>query len=324
MGAPRIGIFGRKVDRQVTDLRDALTAAGAAAQVVDFHNFPRFNLATLQRPGPCPFDDLNQAKAVRLDRLDLVHLRGPCFTPLAPDASADQLTRQQVRAHHRQQVAALSFQLALARHLARRVPVISPPDAFLHHRTKAQQYHLLARHGLPVPRTLVTCDPRQAQEFVAAQPTGAVVKPLAGGAEVVLASAAELRRALARPRPLMLQQYVKGRALRAYALGGELVSVGELHYDQRHVDWREHVERTTLLQPTTAQRDMVRRVARLLDLPYCGLDLELDAHTGETYLLDVNPAALYASWARMTGEPMAERLATYLLRVARGGDVWGG
>ena len=323
MTIPRVGIFGRKVDRQVTDLRDALARLGAHPVVVDFFNFPRFNLATLGQHA-CTYDDLNLPDPAVLTDLDLVHLRGACFIDLDADASSADLDAGEINAHYRRQVARLSVQLGLARRLARRVPVLNPVDAFLHHRQKAHQYALLARDGLPVPRTLVTSDARRARAFARDMPGGVVAKPLAGGAEVVLADEAFFEahsRGMER-RPYIFQQYVKGRSLRAYLLGGRVVSMGQLEYDRTRVDWREQVERVLPYTPSAELSALMGRAVRRLQMPCCGMDLEHDERTGELYLLDFNPSALYASWGRMTDTDMAGLLAEYLLEVAHRKDPW--
>ena len=319
----KVGIFGRKVDRQVTDLRDALAARGARPVVVDFHNFPRFNLATLGQH-VCTYDDLNLPDAAVLTDLDLVHLRGACLADLSADATPKELSASTITRHYRRQVSRLSAQLGLARRLARRVPVLNPPHAFLHHRQKAHQYALLARKGVAVPATLVTSDARRARSFAEALPGGAVAKPLAGGAEVVMADEAffESHAGGMERRPYIFQQYVKGRSLRAYLLGGRVVSMGELSYDRAQVDWREHVQQVLPYSPSAELAAVMKRATRLLDMPCCGMDLEHDELTGELYLLDFNPSALYASWGRMTGTDMAGLLADYLLQVASRGQIW--
>ena len=326
MSAGSIGIFGRKVDRQVTDLRDALDRLGVEPVVVDFHNFPRFNLVSLQRE-TVRWDDINLPCPAELDRLELVHLRSACSEELAPEATPSSLDAPKIAAHYRRQVARLALQLGLARRLARRVPVLNPVRAFVHHRQKGHQYRLLARAGLPVPRTLVTADLERARAFASemeSQLAGAVVKPQAGGAEVVRADEAFF--AAAAPhrgrRPYVFQQYVKGRSLRAYLLGGRVVSMGELEYDRRLVDWREHVQRALPHTPSARLARTLAHAVRLLEMPYCGVDLELDQTTGQLYLLDFNPSALFASWGRMTGTDMAGLLAEYLIEVARTRDPW--
>ncbi len=324
MKIPSVGIFGRKVDRQVTDLAAALTRLDARPVVVDFHNFPRFNLATLGR-SVCTYDDLNLPDSAVLTDLDLVHLRGACFSDLDADAAPAELSAAEITAHYRRQVARLSVQLGLARRLERLVPVLNPPHSFLFHRQKAHQYALLARHGVPVPKTLVTSDAGQARAFARDLSGGAVAKPLAGGAEVVMADEAFFE---AQPgggplrRPYIFQQYVKGRSLRAYLLGGRVVSMGELEYDRARVDWREHVTRVMPYQPPAGLSALMERAVRLLDMPYCGMDVEHDERSGELYLLDFNPSALYASWGRMTETDMAGLLAEYLLGVAGRKDPW--
>jgi len=98
--------------------------------------------------------------------------------------------------------------------------------------------------------------------------------------------------------------------------------MGELEYDRARVDWREHVTRVMPYQPPAGLSALMERAVRLLDMPYCGMDVEHDERSGELYLLDFNPSALYASWGRMTETDMAGLLAEYLLGVAGRKDPW--
>jgi glutathione synthase/RimK-type ligase-like ATP-grasp enzyme len=316
-----VGIFGRRNDPQVTALQQALESQGARAHVVDFHAFPRFNLATIGRG--CQFDDIHRPQPIPVDALDLVHLRSACFEELAPSAAAG-MAAEQVTRHHREQGARLVFQLALARLLARRIPVVNPPGAFRFHRQKAHQHQLLVRHGIPTPAAVVTNDVRRARAFIEAHGERVVAKPLASGAEVVLADLAFLAANAdrIRNRPFIFQRYVKGRSLRLYLLGGRIASMGVVHHDQRHVDWRERTERVERCEPDPELAHLARRAARLLDLPYCGIDVEEDAATGQRYFLDFNPSALFVGYGRLAGVDIARALASYLLAVVRRGQIW--
>jgi len=322
---PQIGVLGRKADPQVTALAAALEQRGATAHVVDFFNFPRFNLATLRERGAATFDDVSQPAPVDLDVLDLVHLRPAVGSDLEPGGLPPLEGWAEVGEHYRRQIARLSFQLGLACALARRVPVINPPQAFLHHRTKAQQHLRLLRAGIPTPTAVVTCDAGVARRFIAAHDGQVVAKPLASGAEVVLADEAfwsGAGRALG-ARPFIFQRYVRGRSYRVYLLGGDVSSAGELFYDPALVDWRERTTGATPWEVPPSLAAELRRAVRLLDLPCCGVDLEWDEGTGRHYLLDLNPAALFVGWGHLLDIDAAGQLAGYLLEVAdRGGEPW--
>ncbi len=316
----RIGVFGRRKDGHVRAVAAALKGAGAEPVVVDFQGFPRFNLATMG--SACTFDSVLAPGQIGLDGLDLVFLRNFCFSQFE---DAEKAAALDVARFHREQIARVAFQHSLALRLARKVPVVNPPHAFRFHRQKARQHELLRRHEIPLPRTLVTSDPSRARAFVDALDQRVVAKPLSGGAEVVMADFAFLSAQAdrLRTRPFIFQQYVKGRAFRAYVLGGQIVSFGEIHYDRRHVDWRERTQGVTLCRPDESLGKQIRRAACLLDLPFCGIDVEWDEATNCFYLLDFNPSPLFLHWSRVTGVDVAERISAYLLDVLkRCGDPW--
>jgi len=319
----RIGIMGRRKDEHVRALAEALERAGATSVVVDFHPFPQLQLATVAERAT--FDDLRQPGTVELGELDLVHLRTTCFADL-DDREELPSDGAEVGGYYRRELAKVAFQLALAERLSLRMPVLNPPASFRYHRQKAFLHQLLWRHSIPTPSAVGTADPGRAKAFVNGLDGRAVVKPLASGAEVVLAdepffedwSARELQ------RPYIFQQLVKGRSLRAYLLGGRLVSMAELHYDPRHVDWRERTQGVTQTTPPAELEAQMKQAVRLLDLAYCGLDIEWDEQTQRFYFLDFNPSALFLGYSRLAEVDLAQRIAEYLVDVARHGDPWRG
>ncbi|MBI4701192.1 MAG: hypothetical protein HY744_08545 [Deltaproteobacteria bacterium] len=314
-----VGILGRRREAEVPALEAALRARGAQVMVVDFHGFPRHNLATL---GPSPrFDDVLRPGVLALERCDLWVLRTLCSDLPAPGACR---SPADLGGYCRAEIARLAFQRSLIEQLAARVPVINPPRAFRFHREKAFQHQMLVRHGLATPRALATSDLARARAFVAELGGRAVVKPLGGGAEVVMADDAFFGghgagRGLR--RPFLFQQLVAGRSLRAYTLGGRVVSAGEIHHDRRAIDWRERTRRVSACELPAALCAELGRAVRVLGLAYCGVDLEWDERTERHYLLDLNPAALFVGWSRLAGVDLAGCLASFLLDVVeRGGD----
>ena len=318
----RVGILGRKLDAQVKALERALLGEGAEVFVADFHAFPKLNRATVE--GDAHFDDILSATPFSLAEMDVVHMRTTSYTELdendLPDISTD------IVGHHTQQHAKLVMQLSLAEMLARRLPVVNPANAIRLHRQKPYQHHLLMKSRVSTPRMLVTNDVERARQFVRSMPRGAVAKPLASGAEVVRADEAFFAKNARRleARPFIFQQYVKGRAIRAYVFGGPVASAGEIHYEKQYVDWRERVDSIEPIELDQALESEVRRAVRLLDLPACGIDIEYDEYTGSYYFLDFNPSALFVVWSRSIGVDIALCFARYLMDVARTGETWVG
>ena len=316
----RVGILGRRVDAQVKALEKALVEMGVEVRLADFHSFPKLNHATWC--GDVSFDDVLRREPFSLAGVDVIHLRTTCYSELDPDDLPGDTV--EVSAHHRHQRAKVAFQLSLAKHLSRNIPVVNPVDAKRLHRQKPFQHHLLMRNRVSTPRMMVTNDIEQARIFVGSLPQGAVAKPLASGAEVVRADAAFFAENARRieTRPFIFQQYVKGRAIRAYAFGGRVVSAGEIHYDKRYVDWRERTDRVEPIELGDALESEVQRVVRLLDLPVCGIDIEYDEYRSQNYFLDFNPSALFVFWSRAVGADIARSFAEYLVSVARTGNPW--
>jgi len=316
----RVGIFGRGGNAEVCALRDALVRQGATVTIVDFHGVP--HLHTVTWGDRCFFDDIKLRDPIAMRDQDAWHLRAAAQEPMS-DAAAAGATYETIARHHRKQVARLALQLAFARHLARRVPVVNPPDAFRFHRQKAYQHTLLVRHGIPTPETVVTASVDDARSFVRRWNGRAVAKPQSSGAEVVLADPSFLETFALRSegRPTMFQQYVRGSSYRAYVLGGRIVSMGHIVPEPGYVDWRERVRSVARMRPSDALAQQVAKAVRLLDLPCCGVDIEHDEATDRDYLLDFNPAAMFVAWSKRIGDDVPGEIARYLVACARSGEV---
>jgi glutathione synthase/RimK-type ligase-like ATP-grasp enzyme len=258
--------------------------------------------------------------AIRLSELDVLFVRTLRFPNLAAAAGRGLPTERSLPARE-----ALALQHNLLRMLAARIPVINTLEAALSHRLKPYQCFVLKTHGIQVPETLTTDDPEKMADFLKRCPRHAVVKPLAGGAEVVMAGRELLNRARLRQRPLVLQQYVAGRSLRAYCLGGEIISMGEIAHDRDVVDWREREKAVQPCEPTEELQREIGSAARALDLAFCSVDLVYDSEMEQYFLLDLSPSPLFAGWSKATGTDLAHVIAEYLVGIANGErEVWGG
>jgi glutathione synthase/RimK-type ligase-like ATP-grasp enzyme len=317
-----IGILGQRNDPQVSALQKALEQRGAKAHVIDFQPFPKYNIASMN--GVWSFDDIRHFGSLDLMQLKVIHLRKAYFD--TPDAQrVVRASRSEMIAQVSEQMAKISFQINFAQAIARHTPVINPAHSFVYHRQKALQHQLLLRNGIPTPSALITSDMISARAFVQAMNGQVVAKPQASGAEVVLADHDFWQQCgnSQNIRPYMFQQFVRGRSFRLYALGGRIVSMGEIEYDRRYIDWRERTQSVKLLSPDATIAAQVAKATRLLDMPICGIDLEYDNRTQQTYFLDFNPSALFVGWSRMTGFDMADSIACYLLQIAKnGGKIW--
>ena len=97
-------------------------------------------------------------------------------------------------------------------------------------------------------------------------------------------------------RPFMFQQYVAGRSLRAYTLGGQVSSMGVVRSDEKRVDWRAGPVQVERVEPEEALKLQIAKAVKLLGLSFCSIDIEHDDSDGKYYLLDFNPGALFTGW----------------------------
>ena len=315
---PTIGIIGFKTDSHVQLLKTEIEQRGQTALIIDFFNYPRFNLLSLDQAAS--YDDIHVDAPIRLSSIDVLFIRN--FGYSYPSGKGGRMGLIEESTALRDN---LTFQYSAVRMMANRVPVINRLDSSLYHRLKSYQFFLLHRQGVSVPQTLSTNDIEEIEAFLRRCPRGAVVKPATSGAEVVMADREFLarNRDILKARPFLFQQYVKGTSLRAYTLGGEIVSIAEIKHDQSAVDWRE---KETGIEPWTAEEALkqeIARAVRILGLAFCSVDIEYDAYTGKYYLLDFSPAPLYSGWSSVTNTDITAMVVEYLLRVIDHGDtIW--
>ena len=315
---PTIGIIGFKTDPHVQLLVKEIERQRARAVIVDFYNFPRFNLLSIDEAAS--YDDIHIDETVRFPSIDLLFLRNFAY-PFPANAS----NRLRFIEHSAGVRNNLVLQYSVVRMLEDRIPVINNLDSTLLHRLKSYQHFLLNAHGISVPQTLSTNNVEEIEAFLGKFPQGVIVKPGTSGAEVVMADREffENNQEILKTRPFVFQQYVKGRSLRAYSLGGRAISIGEIIYDKRVVDWREKEIGVEPYEVKEALRAEIARAVKILNLVFCSIDIEYDTLTKKYYLLDFSPAPLFTGWSKTTKTNIAGEIADYLFRVLdNNGIIW--
>ena len=146
---PTIGIIGFKTDPHVQLLVKEIERQRARAVIVDFYNFPRFNLLSIDEAAS--YDDIHIDETVRFPSIDLLFLRNFAY-PFPANAS----NRLRFIEHSAGVRNNLVLQYSVVRMLEDRIPVINNLDSTLLHRLKSYQHFLLNAHGISVPQTLST------------------------------------------------------------------------------------------------------------------------------------------------------------------------
>lgn len=187
----------------------------------------------------------------------------------------------------------------------------------------------LSEKGVPMPKSVpapfcYTPDaeilPDYADRLITALSLPVVVKQSYGslGKGVFLAETREELLNLAREfrfTPHFYQEYIaesRGRDLRVIAVGGEVIA-GMVRSSTS--DFRSNVAlggRATAYSPDSDTAALVKKIARVLQLDYCGVDL-LFGKEGFT-VCEVNSNAYFCGMERATGVNVAAAYAQYIVK----------
>ncbi|MFD8749728.1 ATP-grasp ribosomal peptide maturase [Kitasatospora sp. NPDC059577] len=185
---------------------------------------------------------------------------------------------------------------------------------------KPAQLAAAQRCGFPVPDTVITNDPREAREFVAAQATGAVYKPLWNTPYAVdgrphavwvrEVEPAEITDAVAACPHLFQARVPKAFDARVTAVGDRLFGV---RIDSPDLDWRRRQDRmacTPIDVPESVARSVAAYLGRLR-LVYGAFDFAVTG-SGAWYFLECNPNGQWAWQPAATTDAIARALADQL------------
>ncbi|MDQ4214741.1 hypothetical protein [Microbacterium capsulatum] len=183
--------------------------------------------------------------------------------------------------------------------------------------SKPFQAQTIRRHGFDTPETLLTDDPEEASEFLAAHP-GAIYKSASGIRSIVSpfdpdADGERLRRI--RWCPVQFQENVRGRDVRVHVIGDETyaAAVTSEATDYRYA--RAQTGEDATLSAFALPEDIVERCMSLatdLDLPFAGVDLKL-ADDGRVVCFEVNPSPGYPWYETAAGLPISDAIARWLM-----------
>ncbi len=303
----RVGLVGHRGDPQLARLVTELEAMGAEPVPFDLTDIPA-HVNFHWQGGSLRFGDIELTSLAGIYARTAVFPM-PTFVPGAPRDRWEAMTFP-VRESG-------SLMNSVIAELARRMPVVNPPETHGFHHRKPLMYSLLMDSGVPVPEFAVGCDLAAAATFVHGLGEEVVVKPLMGG-EVVVGDLSYLRdhhRDLDR-RPILLQRRIRGRSLRLYVVGPEVVAAGMVVHGGE-VDWRNDLEAIEAITPGEDTASVAVRAARVQGLEFAAVDVE---HDGTPWVIDVNPAPMFAGFEAMSGLDVAGPLARHLVGLAAGGS----
>ncbi|MCB0085921.1 MAG: hypothetical protein KDE47_33505 [Caldilineaceae bacterium] len=195
-------------------------------------------------------------------------------------------------------------------------PVLNRSSAMASNSSKPYQAQLIARAGLDTPATLVTNQPDAARTFWD-EHERVIFKSISSIRSVVKELTQARLAELARIRflPTQFQAYVPGTNIRVHVVGDELFAT---RIDTEAVDYRYagqdglDVAMMPIVLPD-AIADRCRRLAHLLNLPLCGIDLK-QTPDDQYVCFEVNPSPGYSYYQERTGQNIAGAIVRYLMQ----------
>jgi glutathione synthase/RimK-type ligase-like ATP-grasp enzyme len=309
MPGKRVGIVGPHNDADVQELKAKVEDRGGEARVVDLEFIPSLAKASIG------IDDV-EFDGMKLLDFDAFYMRKVASMWFVPTR---QFTREEWAGSYdvfndymANQRAVLSFKLSLARILCDRKLVVNPYDAWGYHHLKLHMYWILKREGFKVPAFVAGNNYFDLEAFLAERE--AVAKPAVTGPVQKLDSGAlEAARADLRKQPIVCQEFIEGKSIRAFVLGDDIVVACELPHKVEGVDASEHIEVMKRIDlPKEIEREIVR-AARTFHMIFSGVDLQLDERTGDYYFLECNSAPYFRPYDAQVGADIGGKLADYLL-----------
>jgi glutathione synthase/RimK-type ligase-like ATP-grasp enzyme len=197
--------------------------------------------------------------------------------------------------------------------------MVNPPEHGVGVQLKTYQLAAARRHGLEVPRTLVTNQPERVRAF--AEAVDAVVyKPSMGGDLCRPLDAEALSRLhLVKSHPVIFQERLQGMSVRATLVGSEVVSCVAISTDA--LDYRNDpgyvagAQQYVEVEPPTELCERLRGFTAALGLTLAGVDF-IATDDGRYVYLEANSSPSYLDIEEKTGAPISERIATCLLKAA--------
>jgi len=299
-----IGIIGQEKDEQVKLLKKRINEKGEKAVVINFRNFPKKKKLFL-----------NEKKIV-YDNVDLMNINafylrqlGYLF-PIPPK----EITKKEWNKKYNKYMdfvtnerENLSLKHSLIRMLDREKFVVNPYDSFNYHKLKPLQLYVFMKNNLPVPG------------FVAGNDLGKIkkgkmiYKALGGGIHTSLVNKKFIKESKEtfKERPGLFQKYVKGKNIRVYAVGDEVIGAGEL-ISGSQVDSRIEQKGVKVVELPEEVKEITIKAKNLLGMHFSGVDF-MRTKKNEYYILECNPSPMFYGFEYMTKIPVSGKLAEYLI-----------
>jgi glutathione synthase/RimK-type ligase-like ATP-grasp enzyme len=183
------------------------------------------------------------------------------------------------------------------------------------HKTKAYQTRLMASNNIRVPKTLITNDRNELENFLKDYKGELIFKPVLGGAHTEKLDREvfdEARLNLLKNSPVQFQELLEGVDIRVYGIGDKLFSA-EIRANT--IDFREdkEAELVPVEIPEKIQQDCFK-IMELMDLKFTGIDIKYNPKKDEYVFIEANPSPMFTFFQEKTGFPISETLISLLIK----------
>lgn len=310
---PKIGVIGFYVDDHVSRIGHCLVEHKVSATGFDLSAFPARSRLTVSE------------SSIRIDEEELLEFDAfvlrqvgymwpmPTRAPTPEEWGQSYEQFAQWMSNEREST---SLKYSMMSILQAQKPVVNSLKAFEYHQMKPLMYQSLSAAGVPVPDWVASNDAEPLRLMNFNTESAPVVKPLAGGAEVVRAPQTPDVQGL-QQAPQLYQRFVQGRSLRAFVIGEQVVAAAEIERGEA-LDWRKDAKGVQAIDLEPAVEQLAVQAAQALDMRFAALDFELTDDGPEFY--DVNPTPMFIQFEKKTGLDIAGPLADYLIELARRGS----
>ncbi|MCD6300655.1 MAG: RimK family alpha-L-glutamate ligase [Staphylothermus sp.] len=206
--------------------------------------------------------------------------------------------------------------------LEQSMPVINSPKSITYTRDKWRSLLRLARHGIPVPPTMITENPFSAKRFLE-EHRKAVFKPLMGslGLGSTLINdpdiAFHVTRSLINVNiPSYYQSYLEkpGYDIRVFIVGDRVIGAMK----RKSVHWKTNIAQGAIgenlnIQDYPELEELSIKSTKILGLDYAGVDIVYDKNTEKYYVIEVNAFPQWKGLKQATGVDPAIHIIKHLM-----------
>ena len=184
----------------------------------------------------------------------------------------------------------------------------------LHH-YKPYQLALLKKHGIPVPKTLVTNSKTELLKF-RKEVKEVIYKAVAGGSfcrKMTDHDWTTERLDKLKYAPVIFQDYIDGDNIRVYVLDHKIISCNVIYTDE--LDYRmhskpQHIERVSLPEDI---KEMCIKAADICGHNFAAIDVKKTTNN-KYVVLEATPSPMFIGIDHCTGDNISGQLAEYLIK----------